>query len=455
MVDRLAIFGGTPVVDPGAARTWPRITDEDRAAVMRVLDRGQLGGPRAPEAVALQDEWARFCGTAHCLATNSGTAALHLALIAAGVEPGDEVITSAFTFSASAHAILHALAIPVFADIDPVTFTLDTARVEEAVTARTRAIVAVHIHGMPCDIDALQEICERHGLVLIEDACQAHGAEYKDRRVGGFGQSAAFSLNFTKTFPGGEGGLFTTNDPDVLRTADSARVFGEDTTVLDDVPVRPYLSHRIGWNYRSQELPAALARAQLGRLEESNAQAIRNAARLTRGLVDRRGVRPPHVPADRVSTFQKYRVRLVPEELGLDVPAVAFRDRVLVALQAEGVAAALWHTLPIPAYPLFVERRGYGGTTFPWSVPPASRDVTYDPADYPEAARLLDGSVLIGSEPRPLCAQDERLMDQYLVAIDRVLGAADSLMDIPLERAVAPRPGSAPGAGRDAAVPSR
>src|SRR5512143_1929089 len=114
MVDRLAIFGGTPVVDATQARAWPQIGPEDRDAVQRVLDRGQLGGPRAPEAVALQESWAAYCGVAYCLATNSGTAALHLALIAAGVEPGDEVITSAFTFSASAHAILHALAIPVF-----------------------------------------------------------------------------------------------------------------------------------------------------------------------------------------------------------------------------------------------------------------------------------------------------------------------------------------------------
>ena len=433
MTDRLAIFGGHPVLQPGQARSWPQIRDDDRAAVLRVLDRGRLGGPRAPEAVALQDEWAAYCGVAHCLATNSGTAALHLALIAAGVRPGDEVITSAFTFSASAHAILHALAIPVFADIDPLTFTLDVKHVEQLIADRTRAIIPVHIHGMPADLDPLMEICERRGLALIEDACQAHGATYKGRRVGGFGQSAAFSLNSTKSFPGGEGGLLTTNDPEVLRVADSARVFGEDTGVLDEVLIRPYLSYRIGWNYRSQELPAALARAQLCHLDEANGRAMRNAARLTAGLRDVPGVRPPAVPGDRTCTFQKYRVRLLPEELGLDVDTVEFRDRMLVALRAEGVAAALWHTLPVPAYPLFQQRAGYGGTTFPWTVPPAGRDVTYDVADYRETTRLLNGSVLIGSEPEPLAAQDEALMDRYLVAIERVLQSADRIMDVPTE----------------------
>ena len=436
MPDRLAIFGGTPVVEDGITRSWPQVRDDDRQAVLRVLERGRLGGPRAPEAVALQEEWAAYCGVRHSLATNSGTAALHLALIAAGVQPGDEVITSAFTFSASAHAILHALAIPVFADIDPVTFTMDPALVEALVTDRTRAIMPVHIHGMPADLDPMLDLCRRRGLVLIEDACQAHGAEYKGRRVGGFGQSAAFSLNFTKSFPGGEGGLFTTNDDEVERVADSARVFGEDTRVLDEVLIRPYFSYRIGWNYRSQELPAALARAQLAHLDEANGRAIRNAARLTEGLRGRRGLRPPEVPADRVSTFQKYRVRLLPAELGLDVDPVAFRDRVLVALRAEGVAAALWHTKPVPAYPLFQERAGYGGTMFPWTMPPASRDVTYDPAGYPETSRLLDASVLIGSEPQPLCAQDLPLMDRYLEAVARVLAAADRLMDVPEEALV-------------------
>jgi perosamine synthetase len=433
MADKLAVFGGPPVVGPGEAHFWPQIREDDRAAVLRVLDRGRLGGPLAPEAVALQREWAAYCGVAHCLATNSGTAALHMALIAAGVSPGDEVITSAFTFSASAHAILHGLAVPVFADIDPVTFTLDVSQVERLITDRTRAIIPVHIHGMPADLDPLIAICKRHNLVLIEDACQAHGALYKGRRVGGFGQSGAFSLNFTKAFPGGEGGFLTTNDPEILRVADSARVFGEDTSVLDEVLIRPYLSYRIGWNYRTQELPAAVARAQLGHLDEANGRAIRNAAQLTAGLRGQPGVRPPEVPEDRVCTFQKYRVRLLPEELGLDVDPVAFRDRMLVALRAEGVAAALWHTQPVPAYPLFQQRVGFGGTAFPWTMPPASRDVTYDVADYPETTRLLDGSILIGSEPHPLCAQDAPLMDRYLVAIERVLAAADRVMDVPQE----------------------
>jgi perosamine synthetase len=427
--NRLAVFGGSPTVDPSRGRTWPLIGEDDREAVERVLDRGRMGGPTAPEALGLQREFAEYSGVRHCLATNSGTAALHLALIAAGVRPGDEVITSAFTFSASALAVLHALAVPVFADIDPITYTIDPGHVEALISERTRAIMPVHIHGMPADLHRLGSIAERHGVALIEDACQAHGAEFNGKRVGGFGLAGAFSLNYTKSLPGGEGGLLTTNSDEVLAIADSSRVFGEDMSAREEGLVRPYTSYRIGWNYRTQELPAAFARSQLTHLDDANARAIRNAGRLTEALTGFAGLVPPAVPGDRVSTFQKYRLRLDPVQLGLDVDARDFRDRVVMALRAEGVEAVLWHTQPVPAYPLFQEHRGYGGTDFPWTVPPASRHVDYDLGQYRETQRLLDGSILIGSEGKPLAAQDAGLIDDYVAAIVAVMSAAPELVD--------------------------
>ncbi|MGH2391207.1 MAG: DegT/DnrJ/EryC1/StrS family aminotransferase, partial [Chloroflexota bacterium] len=239
MSERLAIHGGTPAVPAGIQRAWPRILDEDKAAVMAVLDRGIIGGADAPEAAALQREFAEYIGVRHCLATNSGTSALHLALLALDLAPGDEVITSAFSFSASALAILHALAIPVFVDIDPRTFTLDPKQVEQAITPRTRAIMPVHIHGLPADLDEIMAIAARHDLVVIEDACQAHGATYKGKRVGSIGKMGAFSLNFTKSLPGGEGGFFVTNDDDLLRRANRFRIFGERVDHLDDELFRP------------------------------------------------------------------------------------------------------------------------------------------------------------------------------------------------------------------------
>ena len=431
MAERLAVHGGVPVVPAGLHQAWPRILPEDKAAVLAVLECGIVGGAEAPQAVGLQEEFAAYVGARYCLATNSGTAALHLALLALGIEPGDEVITSAFSFSASAMAVLHALAVPVFADIRPDTYTLDPRHVERLIGPRTRAIIPVHIHGLPADLDEIMAIAERHGVAVIEDACQAHGATYKGRRVGPLARAGAFSLNYTKSLPGGEGGLLVTNDAELLRRANMYRIFGERTDKLDDELFRPYHSYVIGWNFRTQELPAAFARSQLHRLDENHARAARNAALLTAGLADLPGVHPPHVPHDRTHVFQKYRVRLHPEEMdqltGEHVDPVTLRNRMLLALRAEGVEAVLWHTTPLPGYPVFQQHAGYGGD-FPWTVPPAGRRITYDPQDYVEATRLLDCSLLLGSERHPLCGQNEEIMDYYIAAVHKVYAALNEVL---------------------------
>jgi len=427
MSERLAIHGGAPTMPPGSQQAWPRILPEDKAAVMAVLDRGIIGGADAPEASALQREFADYVGARYCLATTSGTSALHLALLALNLAPGDEVITSAFSFSASALAILHALAIPIFADIDPRTFTLDPRQVEQLITPRTRAIMPVHIHGLPADLDEICAIAERHGLTVIEDACQAHGATYKGQRVGAIGAMGAFSLNYTKSLPGGEGGFFVTNDEALMRRADMFRIFGERTDRLDDELFRPYHSFVIGWNHRSQEMPAAFTRSQLRRLDGNNARAAANATMLTEGLRELPGVQPPYVPADRTHTFQKYRVRLDPVKMGLDIEPRRLRDSMLRALRAEGVEAVLWHTTPLPAYPLFQQRNGYGGQ-FPWTTPPADRDITYDPDAYPEATRLLDDSLLLGSEHYPLAGQDSSVMPYVIAAMHKIHAAVEELV---------------------------
>src|SRR5712691_4304939 len=164
-------------------RRWPILTEADRAAVARVLDRGVLSGAGAPEMKALEAEFAAAIGARFCLATNSGTSALHIAPAAAGVGPGDEVIVPALSFIATAQAVLHQGATPVFADVDPGTYNLDPADAERRVTSRTRAIVPVHLHGLPADMDAINGLAERHGITAIEDAAQAHGAIYKGRAV--------------------------------------------------------------------------------------------------------------------------------------------------------------------------------------------------------------------------------------------------------------------------------
>ena len=248
--------------------------------VKRVLDRGVLWGPNAPEVSALQEEWAAYCGTRHCLMTNSGTAALHCAVVAAGVQPGDEVIVPAFSFVATAMAVLHQGAVPVFCDIDPVTHNLDPRALDARITQRTRAVMPVHAHGLPADMAPIRAVAARHGLAVIEDAAQAHGATYRGGRAGSLGDCAGFSLNGSKGLSAGEGGLFVTDDDGARTVARRLAIFGEDTPPTAPGQYRAYWSHGVGWNYRSHELTAALARSQLRRLDRYNRTAQENARRL-------------------------------------------------------------------------------------------------------------------------------------------------------------------------------
>jgi len=407
----LAMVGGAPVIPDAAHRRWPEITDEDRRAVVRALDSGELWGPNAPEVTALQEEWARYVGAEFCLMTNSGTAALHCGLAAAGVRPGDEVIVPAFSFVATAMAVLHQGAIPVFCDIDPVIHTIDPRRIETLVGPRTRAIVPVHAHGLPADMDEIRAVAGRHGLAVVEDAAQAHGATYRGAKTGTLGDSAAFSLNGSKNLSAGEGGLLVTNSGDALGTAHRLAIFGEDVPRIPPGRYRAYRSHVVGWNYRGHELTAALARSQLRRLDRVNRTGQRNAALLNAALAVHPGVRAPHVPDDRSCVFYRYRIVLDPQELGFAGPPRELRDRLLFALQREGVAASLWQLAPLPAQPVFRDRRHR----------------SWDPAEHAVTTRLLDSSVVIGTAEHPIFNQPEDLMHRYAEALEKVLSDLETV----------------------------
>jgi len=383
-------------------RRWPILTDADRAAVARVLDRGVLSGAGAPEAKALEAKFAAVVGRRFCLATNSGTSALHIALAAAGVGPGDEVIVPALSFIATAQAVLHQGAIPVFADVEPDTYNIDATDAARRVTSRTRAIVPVHLHGLPADMDAIDALAGRHGLTVVEDAAQAHGATYKGRAAGTLGAMAAFSLNSTKNLPAGEGGLFVTDSEELYGRAARTRFDGleppskwDATHPLDD-EADSHATLR-GWMYLPGEMTAALARAQLLRLAETTERSWRNAARLTERLAALPGVEPPATRPDRTHVFHKYRVRLDPERAGLALSPVALRDRALEALRAEGVEAVLWQTAPLPAHPLFGSRERY-----------------------PNAEAALASTLVIGSQSYPLFAQPLDVVDGWAAGFEKV-----------------------------------
>lgn len=428
MSDTLALLGGHPVVDAALKVRWPIVSDADKAAVARVLDEGPLWalstdhGLFAPEMSALEDEFAAFVGVKYCLACNGGTAAIHMALAAGGVGPGDEVITSAFSFLATPVAVLHQGAVPVFADIDPRTFNIDPADIERRITSRTRAILPVHVHGVPADMDAIHAIAERRGLMVIEDACQAPGARYKGRRTGALAPMAAFSLNGTKNLAAGEGGLFVTSDETFRARANMVRMVGETLPLSDQTMA---FQHLVAWNYRAQEMPSALARSQLRRLDQYNAQARANAELLTRRLAGVPGVEPPYVPPHCESIYHKYRVRLRPDDLGLPLRGAAFRDLVQAALVAEGVDAVTWLQAPLPAHPIFQRREGYGGG-YPWTI--AHAGYRYRVEEYPETQRLVDNSLVICSELHPIYCQPARLVEQYADAIAKVFSQRAALL---------------------------
>ncbi|HWD64208.1 MAG TPA: DegT/DnrJ/EryC1/StrS family aminotransferase [Solirubrobacteraceae bacterium] len=427
----LALYGGSPAVDASKHAPWPQITDEDRAEVMAVLDRGVLCGVNAPALVGLEHDWAEYLGIAHCIATNSGTAALHTGIAALGISPGDEVVVPAHTYISTAVAVAHHGAVPVFCDIDERTFNIDPARIEERITNRTRAIMPVHLDGLPADMDEIQAIADRHGLAVIEDAAQAHGATYKGRPAGTLGDCAGFSLNATKNLIGGEGGLFVTDDPELFAVARRFSNRGEDVPKLGpgEFRVASYVSHGLGYNYRTQELPAALARSQLRRLPGYTANAQRNAAILTQGLSELSGLEPPYVPEDRTSVHYKYRVRIDAAGLGWTGPASELRDRLIRALRAEGVEALLWQIEPLPAYPAF--RHAALG---PWH--PALDDAPlkpWEPGEFPVASQVLDSSIIVGSEPHPIIIQSQSLMEDYLEAFAKVMANLDAALAGPFE----------------------
>jgi perosamine synthetase len=352
----LAIHGGEPVRSrpfPGA----PGLGDAERAAVAEVLDSGVLSGfvgvwgddfHGGPRVRTLERAWAERFGVRHAVSMNSATSALNAATAAAGVGPGDEVIASPYTMSASATCALVHGAVPVFADIDPDTFCIDPASVRERITARTKAIVAVDIFGLAADMDALMEIARDHDLVLIEDAAQAPGATYHGRPAGALGHIGVYSLNYHKTIQCGEGGVAVTDDERLAERLALARNHGE--SVVEEMGRAAEHADVLGFNYRLGELEAAIAEVQLARLEELTAIRAQHAARLSEQLSDLEGIRPPVVPDGCEHVYYLYALRLDPAVLGVS------RARFAEALRAEGVPNVEGYVAPLYRLPVYQQR---------------------------------------------------------------------------------------------------
>jgi dTDP-4-amino-4,6-dideoxygalactose transaminase len=307
----------------------PIIGDDEREAVDRVLRSGMLA--QGPEVKAFEDEFSPFVGNRHCIAVNSGTSALHMAFVAAGIRQGDEVIVPSFSFAATANSVKLAGATPVFADVEADYFNLDPKSVEAAITPRTRAIMPVHLYGHPAAMHELQAICQRHNLVLFEDAAQAHLAELDGTPVGAFGAAASFSFYPTKNMTSGEGGMVTTACDHIARQVRLLRNQGME---------RRYENEVIGFNTRMTDLHAAIGRVQLQKIEGWTKTRQQNAKFLSDNL---KGVVTPPVAAGATHVYHQYTIRVVDHN----------RDAFAEELTKRGVGNGVYYPTPIHRLPSF------------------------------------------------------------------------------------------------------
>jgi dTDP-4-amino-4,6-dideoxygalactose transaminase len=338
---------------------YASIKSEIDAAVLGVLASTQyvLG----EEVASFEREFALYCGTRHAIAVNTGTSALHLALLAAGIGPGDEVITVPFTFVATASAICYTGAQPVFVDVEPMTLTMDAAKLEAAITPRTKAIMPVHLYGQMADMDAIKAIADRHGLPVIEDACQAHGAEYKGCRAGSMGEIGCFSFYPGKNLGAcGEGGIAVTDSDEHAKTLRMLRDWGQE---------QRYHHVLKGFNYRMDGIQGAILRVKLRHLEHWTEARRRHAAHYS-SLLD--GMDEPRRPVEAENRRHVYHIY-----------AVRSRDRdgLQQALQAGGVQSGLHYPIPVHLQKAHADL-GYIAGDFPVSER-AAREVLSLPI-YPE-----------------------------------------------------------------------
>ena len=428
-MSKLALFGGPQLLpsDFALEDPWPETLPEDLEVVQRVFESGEFTGLHNEQVAALEKEFATYTGARYALALGTGTASLHAAVAAAGCQPGDEVIVPALTFLASATAVLHHITIPVFADIDPRTYNIDPASVEEKISPRTRAIMAVDMHGLPADYDALRTIAKKHNLVLLGDAAHAVGAQYKGLKVGNLADITGTSIMPAKQLATcGEGGLFTTNQIDHYNRASMVRMFGE---VIRKGEERAYNAYTLGWNYRLNPVQAAYARSQLNRLPVNAKIFSENGSYLAAKLSKLPGIIPPYIPSGSTHVYHMFRIRFDPSALGFDIHTGRFTQAVSDAMHAEGLDLRFYQSVPVPGQMVFRLKQGFG-RGIPWTLPHA-RPVKYDIEEYPVTLDVLETTRCIGKSGTsgPNYFRNRATMDAYVRGFEKVWENLDPLID--------------------------
>lgn len=426
---KLAINGGTPV----RTKLFPAyntIGQEEKDAVMKVLDSGNLsqylgawhpdflGGPTVR---AFEAAWAAMCGVKHAVTINSNTSGLFTAIGAVGVQPGDEVIVSPYSMSASAVAPLVYGGIPVFADIDPVTFCMDPKSIAERITPRTKAILVVHIFGHPADMDPIMELAKKHNLYVIEDCAQAPMGKYKGRNVGTIGDLGVFSLNYHKHIHTGEGGVITSNNTTLAERCQMIRNHGENIAGPREVQD---LTNLIGYNYRMTEVECAIGIEQLKKLPSLLDQRLKNVAFFNKqlGQLPAFEVQPEQQDGN-VHTYYAYPVKFNKEVAGIE------RNKFIEAVKAEIPSAVLRETAPLlgagyvkPLYlqPIYQQKAA-------WAYHPAlcTQHVDYSQGLCPVTERMHFEELFTHEYMRPGMSQDD--MNDVMNAFTKVLENVDEL----------------------------
>ncbi len=420
-----ALLGGTPVRS-APEPVYNMIGDGEIAAATEVMKSGVLsgfigrGGPNflgGDRVKALEARLASFFGCSHAVSVNSATSALHAAVYAMLLEPGDEVIVSPYTMSATASSILFCGGVPVFADIEPDTFGLDPAAVEAAITPRTRGIMAVNIFGHPCRLEELRAIADRHGLFLAEDSAQAPGAMYKGRKAGTIGDAGVLSFNRHKTLQCGEGGALLTNRQDVAMRAALLRNHGE--VCVDDLGITDIVN-TAGLNFRMTEIEAAIADVQFSRIEELTEPRVKLARRLSVNLATIPGVTPPKVADDCTHAYYVYCPKVDEAVTGVS------RDIFAKALTAEGFPTRAGYLRPIYLEPLYQRQICFGKSGFPFSANPRNALLDYRKGSCPVTERVQDHELLmLNCVYQPYSLED---MDKVAEAFRKIIAHADRLI---------------------------
>lgn len=416
--EKLALYGGSKSINKTFKRYNP-LGKEEVEAAKAVIESGVLsqfigcwdpdfyGGPKVQE---FERACEKYFNVKHAVTVNSWTSGLVAAVGAIGIEPGDEIIVTPWTMSATATAIMHWNAIPVFADIDPETFNLCPKSVEANITPYTKAIMVADIFGQSADIDALMAIAAKHGLKVISDTAQAPGALYKGKYAGTVAHVGGYSLNYHKHIHTGEGGILVTNDDEIAERLQLIRNHAE--VVVGDKGVTN-LSNMIGHNFRLGEIECAMGIEQLKKLSKfvQSRQAL--AERLTEGLKGLRGLQTPVVRTDCTHVYYVYPMILNVQELGVS------RDRIHAALHAEGVEVSKSYQ-NIHLLPMYQKKMAYGSQGFPWTSDICQRDVSYSKGICPVAEKLNDSTYLGFG----MCVYD--LSDRD---IDLIVGAFQKVWD--------------------------